>query len=501
MPDFFIGVDSGTQGTKTIIIDETGKTICKASASYGLIEGLPTGHMEQHPETWRKAMLTTMKKTLGDSKIDTKQIRGIGVSGQQHGLVPLDIGGKVVRPAKLWNDTSTAEECRELTEALGGEKETIKLIGNSILPGYTAGKILWLKKHEPKNYRKMATVLLPHDYLNYVLTGNRTMEYGDTSGTALMDIRTKKWCRKAVDAIDPKLWEKLPQIQSSDKPAGILRKEIAEEMGLSTDVLVSSGGGDNMMGAIGTGNTSPGKVTVSLGTSGTIYAFSDRPIIDPLGEVAAFCDSTNSWLPLVCTMNVTVATEHIRNMFSLGHGEMEKEINDTPVGSGGLLLLPYITGERTPNVPKGSGVLYGLTSETFKRGNLLRSAMEGATLGLNYGLNRLKELGISPKEIRLTGGGSKNRAWRQIAADVFNAEIVALKEEEGAAYGAALQSMWTYRLSLGEDVSISSITDELVEVDEESRVHPNPSSVERYEKLQKLQDRLSLSLRTLFDEA
>ena len=417
MPDFFIGVDSGTQGTKTIIIDETGKTICKASASYGLIEGLPTGHMEQHPETWRKAMLTTMKKTLGDSKIDTKQIRGIGVSGQQHGLVPLDIGGKVVRPAKLWNDTSTAEECRELTEALGGEKETIKLIGNSILPGYTAGKILWLRKHEPKNYAKMATVLLPHDYLNYVLTGNRAMEYGDASGTALMDIRTRKWCREAVDAIDQDLWDKLPEIHPSDKPAGILKKEIAEETGLSTDVQMSSGGGDNMMGAIGTGNTSPGKVTVSLGTSGTIYAYSKSPVIDPEGEVAAFCDSTNAWLPMVCTMNVTVATELARNMFGLDHEKMEKEINDTPVGSGGLLLLPYITGERTPNVPNGSGVLYGLTAETFKRGHVLRSAMEGATLGLNYGLKRLRELGISPKEIRLTGGGSKNRAWRQIAAE------------------------------------------------------------------------------------
>jgi xylulokinase len=457
--------------------------------------------MEQHPETWSKAMLTTMKETLRDSKINPKQVRGIGVSGQQHGLVPLDEAGNVVRPAKLWNDTSTAMECAELTDALGGEQEVIKLIGNSILPGYTAGKILWLRKHEPSNYAKMATVLLPHDYLNYILTGNRTMEYGDASGTALMNIRTKKWCLKAVDAIDPDLRAKLPEIQPSDKPAGNLRKEIADETGLTTDVLVSSGGGDNMMGAIGTGNTSPGKVTVSLGTSGTIYAFSDHPIIDLKGEVAAFCDSTNSWLPLVCTMNVTVATEHARNMFGLDHRGVEEEISGTPVGSGGLLLLPYLTGERTPNVPNGSGVLYGLTPVTFKRGHLLRSAMEGATLGLNYGLNRLRALGISPKEIRLTGGGSKNRAWRQIAADVFNAEIVTLTEEEGAAYGAALQAMWTYRQSRGEDVSISGITDDLVEVDEESRVHPEPFSVKQYEKLQRLQDQLSQTMRTIFDEA
>lgn len=256
-----------------------------------------------------------------------------------------------------------------------------------------------------------------------------------------------------------------------------------------------------MMGAIGTGNTSQGKVTVSLGTSGTIYAFSDHPIVDPKGEVAAFCDSTNSWLPLVCTMNVTVATELARKMYGLDFELMEREIDATPVGSEGLLLLPYITGERTPNVPNGSGVLYGLTSKTFKRGYLLRSTMEGVTLGLNYGLNRLRELGINPDEIRLTGGGSKNRVWRQIAADIFNAEIVVLKEGEGAAYGAAVQSMWTYLRSEGENVSINSITDELVKVDEESRVTPTPSSAQQYRKLQKLQDKLSLSLRAVFDKA
>jgi xylulokinase len=501
MPDFFIGIDSGTQGTKTIIIDNQGNTVGKASANYGLIKGLPPGHMEQHPETWREAMINTIRNALKNSQINSSQVRGIGVSGQQHGLVPLDIHGNVVRPAKLWNDTSTAQECVELTEALGGVDETIRLLGNSILPGYTAGKILWLLKNEPENYEKMATVLLPHDYLNYILTGNRTMEFGDASGTALMDIRTRKWHEKAVDTVDPSLWEKLPDVQPSDKPAGTIRNSVAEMLGLSPDVLVSSGGGDNMMGAIGTGNTSQGKVTVSLGTSGTIYAFSDHPIVDPKGEVAAFCDSTNSWLPLVCTMNVTVATELARKMYGLDFELMEREIDATPVGSEGLLLLPYITGERTPNVPNGSGVLYGLTSKTFKRGYLLRSTMEGVTLGLNYGLNRLRELGINPDEIRLTGGGSKNRVWRQIAADIFNAEIVVLKEGEGAAYGAAVQSMWTYLRSEGENVSINSITDELVKVDEESRVTPTPSSAQQYRKLQKLQDKLSLSLRAVFDKA
>ncbi|MCK4702123.1 xylulokinase, partial [Candidatus Bathyarchaeota archaeon] len=266
------------------------------------------------------------------------------------------------------------------------------------------------------------------------------------------------------------------------------------------DVLVSAGGGDNMMGAIGTGNTSPGKVTVSLGTSGTIYAYSDAPVVDPGGEVAAFCDSTNGWLPLVCTMNVTVATELVRGLLRLSHAELETIVSETPPGCDGLVLLPYLTGERVPNVPRGKGVYYGLTPASFKAGHLARAAMEGVTMGLNYGLNRMRELGIDPEEIRLTGGGARNRAWRRIAADVFNAEIVNLKEEEGAAYGAALQAMWTHRLQQGERVTMSEITDDLVELDESSRLKPIKRNAEIYERLQSTQDRLSMDLRELFND-
>jgi len=238
------------------------------------------------------------------------------------------------------------------------------------------------------------------------------------------------------------------------------------------------------MGAIGTGNTSPGKVTVSLGTSGTVYAYSDKPVIDPRGEIAAFCDSTNGWLPLVCTMNVTVASEQVRGLFKQSHEELEKSIEEAGAGSGGVIFLPYLTGERTPSMPDSSGVYYGLTPNNFTAENLTRAAVEGATLGLNYGLDRMRELGIDPTEIRLTGGGSNNGAWRQVCADIFNAEVVTLAESEGAAFGAALQALWAYKRGEGKAESITAITERLVKVDESSRAKPVKENVEKYKELQ-----------------
>jgi xylulokinase len=488
----YVGVDCGSQGTKAVAVDgDDGRVVGSGYVGYGYVEGLPQGHREQHPATWVDAMTRAVRDAVAQAK--TRKIEGIGVSGQQHGFVPLDAEGRVIRPAKLWNDTSTAEECKMLIESLGGVRSVVKLTGNTILPGFTAGKILWLKRHEPRNYARLATVLLPHDYLNYWLTGRATMEAGDASGTALMDVRKRRWSKKAVEAIDPELMAKLPDIQPSSEPAGTLRKEAAEALGLPEGVLVSAGGGDNMMGAIGTGNTRPGIVTVSLGTSGTIYAYSGKPVVDPLGEAHAFCDSTGAWLPLACTMNVTVATEAVRGLLGLDHAALERAVASTPLGSNGVLLLPYLTGERTPNVPDGRGVLYGLTPDNLTAGNLARAAMEGATMGVNFGFNRLKQNGIEPDEVRLTGGGSKNGAWRRMCADVFGVETICLEVDEGAAYGAALQALWTRRGG-----SISDITDRFVRLDESTREKPNPANAKKYRRLQTLQDRLSVDLRGAF---
>jgi len=455
MRNLLIGIDSGTQSTKALVVDSRdGKVLASANQAYDLIPDLPPGAKEQHPHTWRDATASAIRQALRQAKAVAADVVAIGVSGQQHGFVPLDVKGEVIRPAKLWCDTSTAAECDEIMEKLGGFKKTIKTIGNAVLPGFTASKILWLKNHEPKNYKQLATVLLPHDYLNFWLTGERVMEYGDASGTALLDVRKRKWSQAVLDAIDPELCGKLPPLIGSERPAGRLQLSTAKQLGLNPDVLVSAGGGDNMMGAIGTGNTRPGIVTASFGTSGTIYACADKPIVDPEGEIAAFCDSTNQWLPLLCTMNVTIATEMVRNDFQWSHERFAAEGGRIPAGSNGLLLLPYFEGERTPNVPNGTGVWLGVNSRTFESGHFARAAMEGVTL----------------------------------------------KVAEGAAYGAALQALWCWKLQHGEDMPISEITDQFVEINSAETATPDSKSVKTYQQLQALQDKSSLALREFFDE-
>ncbi|MEX2045465.1 MAG: xylulokinase [Opitutus sp.] len=494
----FLGIDSGTQSVKAIVLDlEAGRVIAEARAPHQIIRGLPPGHMEQHPQEWVAALDAVVLEVA--RKIDRARVRGIGVSGQQHGFVPLDAQGAVIRPAKLWCDTSTVAECDFLTRRLGGADGAIRKTGNLILPGFTAPKILWLKRHEPANYRRLRRVLLPHDYLNLHLTGNAVMEYGDASGTALMDVRRRVWSKDAIRAIDRNLADWLPPLGESDAAAGILRPALAQKYGLSREIVVSAGGGDNMMGAIGTGNVTPGVVTASFGTSGTIYAHANRPIIDPRGEIAAFCSSTGGWLPLLCTMNVTTVTEQVRSLFNHDHAGLERAVKSAPAGAQGLVLLPYFAGERTPNVPDGSGVLIGLTRDSLTPGCLARAAVEGVTMGMNYGLRRLAELGVRAKEIRVTGGGARSGAWRQVMADIFGVPVVGMREDEGAALGGALQAAWCVaRLEGRRGARISEFTQGVVELNEATRCMPDKTNVARYRKLQKVQDELSIALRAVF---
>ncbi|MDX2227088.1 MAG: xylulokinase, partial [Verrucomicrobiae bacterium] len=473
MSSLYIGIDSGTQSTKTIVVDgKTGKVLGSAAAPYGLIAHLPAGHKEQHPKVWIDAIKSTIPKALKAAKAKASDVVAIGISGQQHGFVPLDAAGQVIRPAKLWCDTATATQCDEIMDKLGGSKKVISMIGNSIPAGFTASKILWLKQNEPACYQKLDCVLLPHDYINFWFTGRKIMEYGDASGTALMDVKSRTWNARVIMALDPDLMGKLPALQSSDKPAGTLRPEIAKLFGFNPGVLVSAGGGDNMMGAIGTGNVREGCVTASFGTSGTIYAYAGKPVIDSQGEIAAFCDSTNGWLPLLCTMNVTVATELIKKTYGWTNEKLAAAVEKTPVGSDGLLLIPYLEGERTPNVPQGTGLFFGVSTRTDTQGHYARAAMEGVTLGMNYGLNRLRQLGINPSEIRITGGGAKSGVWRQIMADVFDTPVVALENAEGAAYGGALQALWCAELQKGSRVTIQELCKKFVRVDRTTLTKP-----------------------------
>lgn len=475
----YLGIDSGTQSTKVIALDhDSGTILAQAQQGYDLIGGLPAGHMEQQPETWWQATsecLDQVCQALGGRR---DEVRGIGVSGQQHGLVVLDADDRPVRPAKLWCDTSTVDQCQAYHDAFGGPQGLIKLAGNAMLPGYTAPKLLWLKQNEPDHFARIKSVLLPHDYLNFRLTGVRRMEYGDASGTGWLNVRTRDWQPELLEFIDPAVAGWLPALGSSLEPHGELDADLCRRWGLPAGVIVSAGGGDNMMGAIGTGNIRPGVVTVSLGTSGTVYALAEQPVTDDAGEVAAFCDSTDRWLPLVCTMNVTVVTEQVRRMFGWDVGELERRIASVPAGADGLTMLPYLTGERTPNLPNGSGVLHGLNTGNFTPAHLARAAADGATLGLAYGLERFRQLGIDPTEIRLTGGGSKSATWRQMVADAFDCEAVTLETSEGACLGAALQAAQIDPDGSGE--SLEQRGARLVRLDEATRCRPQDEARDLY---------------------
>jgi len=468
----YLGIDCGTQSTKTIALDaDSGRIIASAAQAYEILPGLPPGHLEQNPSTWTQAVDATIQQVLTTLGVRRNEVRGIGISGQQHGFVPLDKNGQVIRAAKLWCDTSTAGECDLIRAHFGGSKAVIEKVGMDMLPGFTAPKILWLKRNEPENFANLATVLLPHDYLNFYLTGKPRMEYGDASGTALMDVRNRTWARDVLDFIDPALVEKMPVLGSSREQAGTLLPDLAKRWNLPANVVVSAGGGDNMMGAIGTGNVETGRVTASLGTSGTIYAYSEKPVIDPAGEIAGFCDSTDAWLPLVCTMNVTVATEAARNLFGWSHAQLDDAIRGVPPGADGLLFLPYLQGERTPNLPRGTGVFHGLTTRTMTPAHMARATMEGVTLGLAYGLHRMRTLGIAPTEIRLTGGGSKSAVWRQICADVFNCRVVTLAESEGAALGSAIQAL----AAAETKKTVNAWSNQLVQLNPEEITAPTPN--------------------------
>jgi xylulokinase len=474
-----LGIDLGTQSLKVIVYDfETRRIAATAAAPLDLDQD-STGKAEQDPAAWLDALaaaLATLTASVRDS------IRAIGVSGQQHGLVALGGNGKPLRAAKLWCDTTTQAEADAIMAAVGGRDRCITISGNALVTGFTAPKILWLKRHEPRHYDAMTDILLPHDFLNFALTGRKLMEFGDASGTGLMDVRRRGWRRELLDAVDPgrDLGDCLPPFAEAGDFVGETTSDAAARFGLPPGTPVAVGGGDNMMGAIGTGNVRAGRLTMSLGTSGTLYAHSDSPVVDPKGNIAAFCGSTGGWLPLFCTMNCTFATELMRRPLDIAVADFDASIESIPAGAEGLTTLPFFNGERTPNLPGARAALVGLDAANCSKGHLLRATVEGATFGLKFGIDELARLGVRAREIVLTGGGARSRVWRQIVADVTGLPVTVPREHEGAGFGAALQALWTLERSSDPRLEIGDVTDAHVERDEAGGALPDGVAVEAY---------------------
>ena len=422
-----LGIDVGTSGCKVLLIDETGRILKQASAEYPLSTPRP-GWSEQDPEDWWQGVRTCLER-IGEPRPDA-----IGLTGQMHGAVFLDANDEVVRPAILWNDQRTVEECAEIDEAVG--PETVRATTcNPPLTGFQAPKILWLRNHELSNYGRTRAVLLPKDYIRLRLTGHRATEVSDASGTGLFDVPNRRWALGMMAALDldPMLF---PSCGESALPTTRSRAVA----GLAEGIPVVGGGGDQAAAAVGTGAVVPGIVSVSLGTSGVVFTAIEKPEYDPSGAAHTFCHANGGWHAMGVMLSCAGALRWYRDAFMPGAGydAISEEAAKAPPGCDGLTFLPYLTGERTPhNDPHARGAWAGI-SLSHTRAHFTRSIFEGATFGLREGFEALQALGARADELRVNGGGSKSALWLQILADVFRTPCTTLEVDEGPAFGAAL---------------------------------------------------------------
>ncbi len=444
-----LGIDIGTSGTKTLICDRKGKVVATAMAEHSISSPKP-GWSEQNPLEWWDATCKATKAVLKKAKLKAADITGIGLSGQMHGSVFLGNNEKPLRPALLWNDQRTADQCFEIESKAGGREALIELVANPALTGFTAPKILWVRQHEPKVYEKTKHILLPKDYIRYRMTGEYATEVSDASGTLLLNVVSRTWSDKLLDLlqIDKAL---LPRLHESPEVTGTLHEAGAAALGLRAGTPVVGGGGDQAAGAVGNGIVAPGIVSATLGTSGVVFAHSDSPTRDPQGRVHTMCHAVpGKWCVFGCMLSAGGSFQWLRNQ--LGADEVaaakKKKVDPyellvaraaaAPLGSEGLFFLPYLTGERCPHPdPNARGGWIGLTSRTT-RDMMIRSLLEGVTFGMNDALQIMRDMGIPIKEVRASGGGARSDFWRHLQADVYNLPIVITNATEGPAYGVAL---------------------------------------------------------------
>jgi xylulokinase len=439
-----IGIDVGTSGTKALAINPTGKILAQATAGYPLHHPKPLWS-EQDPEDWWQATIKVVREVIKKAKLKPADIKAIGLSGQMHGSVFLDKHDKVIRRALLWNDQRTEAECAEIEKRAGGRKQLIKMVANPALTGFTAPKILWLRNHEPKNFARLTKVLLPKDEIRRRLTGEYATEVSDASGMLLLDVVKRKWSKQLLSKLE--LDETLlGTCYESEEITGKLTADTAKLLGLTTDCVVVGGAGDCAAGAVGNGIVKSGLLTTSLGTSGVVFAHSDEPQFDPDGRLHTFCHAVRGkWHMMGVTLcaggSLQWFHDNVCAVDAKGKAIYEtltKEAAAVPAGSEGLQFLPYLAGERTPHLdPNARGAFVGLTL-SHKRGHMTRAIMEGVTYSLRDSFAIMSDLGVPVKQIRASGGGSKNPFWRQMQADVFGKPVVAMVADEGAAYGVAL---------------------------------------------------------------
>ncbi|HEY3331869.1 MAG TPA: xylulokinase [Capsulimonadaceae bacterium] len=435
---YYLGIDIGTSGTKVLLINDEGLPVASATHEYPLSTPRPLW-AEQDPELWWTASVAGVKDVLAKSEIDPTTIGGIGLSGQMHGSVFLDKNDKVLRPALLWCDQRTQAECDWLTTEVGSEN-LVKYISNPVLTGFTAPKIIWLRNNEPDIYRQVTKVLLPKDYVRLKLTGVYATEVSDASGTALFDVKNRRWSREVLEAAQiPYDW--MADCAESVAVTGWISAAAAAQTGLAEGTPVVGGGGDQAAGAVGTGVVETGIVSSTIGTSGVVFAYADEPATDPKMRIHTFCHAVpGKWHVMGVHLSSGGSLRWLRDEFYKGasYDVLNQEAGAVLPGSEGLVFLPYLTGERTPYPdPYAKGTFFGITLR-HGRGHFARSVMEGVTYSLRDSFEIFKELGVEINEVRASGGGAKSPLWRQINADAIGAEHVTLSIDEGPALGVAL---------------------------------------------------------------
>jgi xylulokinase len=434
-----LGIDVSTTATKAVLIDESGAVLGVGTADYGFDSPHPRWS-EQDPRLWWDGAVAAIRSVLESTGVAGRDIAAIGLTGQMHGAVLLDERGSVLRPAILWNDQRTGAECDLIRQAVGPER-LISITGNDALTGFTAPKLVWVRDHEPEIWRQIAHVLLPKDYLRLRLTGEYAVDKADGAGTLLFDLAARDWSPEVLTAlaIDP-AW--MPRTWEGPEVTGSVTADAAAATGLRPGTPVVAGGGDQAANAVGVGAVSVGTMALSLGTSGVVFASTDRPLFEPHGRVHAFCHAVpGRWHMMSVMLSAAGSLRWYRDALAPGteFADLVAEAAAVPAGSNGLWFLPYLSGERSPHAdPLARGAFVGLTLGHDRR-HLTRAVLEGVAFGLRDGLDSMTEAGMqAPQQIRASGGGTASPLWRQILADVLGAEIATVNTTEGAAYGAAL---------------------------------------------------------------
>ena len=500
-----LGIDIGTSGTKTLICDEDGTVLATAMAEHPIFSPKP-GWSEQNPEDWWQATTKATKAVLKKAGLKAADVGAVGLSGQMHGSVFLGDGDKALRPALLWNDQRTGEQCAEIEAKAGGREALIELVANPALTGFTAPKILWVRQKEPKVYDRTKHILLPKDYIRYRMTGEYATEVSDASGTLLLDVVNRTWSNRLLSLLDIDR-ALMPRLHESPEVTGTLHAEGAKALGLKAGTPVVGGGGDQAAGAVGNGIVNAGIVSATLGTSGVVFAHSDQPTRDPKGRVHTMCHAVpGKWCVFGCMLSAGGSFQWLRNQ--LGQNEVAAakkkgvdpyellvaEAGNAPPGCEGLFFLPYLTGERCPHPdPNARGGWVGLTARST-RAMLIRSLLEGVTFGMRDALEVMKEMNVPISQVRASGGGARSAFWRQLQADVYQQPVVVTNAAEGPAYGVALLA--------GVGTGVWGSVEEACKrsIKQAEKVNPNKKSAAAYEPHYQTYRKLYFDLKDRFGE-